>query len=163
MVDWDLVKFQYEMFHEPVEVLAEENQVSAKMIRIAINEKGWKRAPVRGITEIKDLKDIDEFTDEVMTQMKGRLDVMSLVKLAALNPRYIALETAIIKKAMEITQSILPGSPQAADALQKIAGVLEKLGERNAFAKAKNEAADGESSGITVQILNQIEAAQPNP
>ena len=129
--DWGLIKIQYEMFGEDLDVLAEEYGVRPRALRYAADEGGWKRLPVgkvvRDWTEIESMEDI---SDEIIDSVKKRQDILYTLKQSALLPRYILLEAALLGKATEVVHGVSPEHPTAAAQLKMAADILTSLREK---------------------------------
>lgn len=160
-VDWDAIKVQYEIFHEDVRLLAAENKVNPALIEYAVQERGWKRAPMKGIMhEVKDLNNLEELTDEILGAAGDRLTTINMLKAVSMNPKYIALETAIITKALAVVESLMVQAPTAGDQLKKIADVLLSL-KQNSIPSANVAGKNGKDDGrVIVQIMNTVDLIQ---
>ena len=160
-VDWDAVQIQYEVFHESIENIAAENQISRSLVEYAIEDKGWKRTKLNGqMQQVKDVGDLEEVTDDVINSMGDRLSAINMLKAATMNPRYIALETAILAKAREIVSSITPGTPTAGDQLKKVSEVLDKLRTAAIPNNMAGQHGNGDDGRIVVQIMNTVDLIQ---
>jgi len=162
-IDWDAIRVQYELFHEDVEVLAQENGTTAAMIEYAIADKGWRRAPMKGMMhEVRDVAELSDLTDDVLSSVSERMGTINVLKAAAMNPKYIALETAILGKAKEIVSSLMPSAPTAGDQLKKVAEVLQKLREQSIPAIAGTDQ-HNDDGRVMVQIMNNVDLIQSEP
>ncbi len=160
-IDWDTIRIQYEIFHESVDVLAQENGTTPAMIEYAVQEKGWSRAPMKGMLhDVRDVSTLEQVTDDVIASVAERVSTINVLKNAAMNPRYIALETAIINKAKEIVSALMPQAPTAGDQLKKVTEVLDKLRDR---AQPATSTGSGSDDRVVVQIMNNIDLQQQEP
>lgn len=163
-VDWESVKMQYEIYHEEVNVLAQENDISMEMLNYAIESQEWKRIPMKGLMHsVKDVSNLESCSEDVMDSIQERLGIVNVLKSATMNPKYIALETAILTKAKEIVKGIAAQGVNAGDQLKKISEVLEKLRLSSVPAALRGEEGHGNDNRITVQILNQAQIAKESP
>jgi len=163
-IDWDALQVQYEVFHEPVKTLAEENHVDPVLIEYAVEEKGWKRTPISGVMhKVKDVGDLEEITDDILMAVGDRLAAVNILKAATMNPRYIALETAILAKAREIVMSMMAQGPTAGDQLKKVAEILTSLREYSIPSMAKAKGANEDDGRVVVQIMNTVDLIQSEP
>lgn len=159
-VDWEAIRLQYELYNEEAVTLANENDVSLEMVEYAIESQGWKRAPVNGLmSTVGDARNLDSCSEDVMESIQERLSVVNILKSATMNPKYIALETAILNKAREIVHALTPGTANVGDQLKKVAEVLEKL-KLASVPPGMREDGSGNDNRITVQILNQTQISQ---
>ncbi len=157
-VDWESVKLQYEIYHEKAENLAQENDISMDMLNYAIESQGWKRAPINGLMhEVRDISNLESCSEDVMDSIQERLGIVNVLKSATMNPKYIALETAILVKAKEIVKAIESRAVNSGDQLKKISEVLEKLRLSSIPAALRGEDGGKNDNRITVQILNQAQ------
>ena len=153
MTDWKLLKLQYEVFGESVENLAESSEVSVGAIEYAVEEENWKQKPLA--IAIRDWEYSDKLEDVntgVLDEVKSRLGVLEALKRSALAPQYMAVEAAILNKALEIVRT-LENESNAAGQLKQIAEVIASLKGDDAKAKADGS----EKDGINIQILNYVE------
>lgn len=157
MVDWKMVRMQYEVFNQQPDVLCLEYGIKPGVIEFAIEEEGWRRLPVSNLVKDWDeIKEMDELTDEVIDDAKSRLSLLTLVKQATLSTRYIALESAILHKAYDFVQTLGTEHPGAAKQLKEVTEVLGKLQDRNALLYGRNTEDGEEQQKVVVQIMNKI-------
>lgn len=150
----EVAKVQYELLNHPVEQIALDNNLPVTVINYAVEHKGWKRRPIG-----KALLDIETDEDAVL----DKVTALSILKDATLLPGYIALETAIIQKAMEMVKDLPPELPSSGDVLQKIEKVFTSLaGSQSLFArvKAAKEGSSGSDNRLQVVIQNKFENGQ---
>jgi len=158
-IDWDAVKVQYEIFHEDVRCLAAENKVNPALIEYAVKERGWKRAPMKGIMhDVKDIYDLEEITDDILNAAGERLTTINMLKAVTMNPKYVALENAIIAKAMEVVNSLMPQAPTAGDQLKKVADLLSSLRAKSIPSAGVDKSKD--DGRVVVQIMNTVDLVQ---
>ena len=157
-IDWALLKLQYEVLHEDVETLAVENGTTPRVINYAIRSENWQRVPLtQAIKDWSDIDSLDQLTDSVVEQVTTRLSALALLKQAAMNPRYIALETAIVGKAMEIIRNINSQHPLATTQLKNIAEVFEKLKGANGLLSKAAQDAGGDAEKMVVVLQQRFE------
>lgn len=156
-VDWGLIKLQYEVFGLSREEILEDGQVSATQLDYAIEEQGWRRMPTAcALQDYRDLGDLEQVGTDLIEEVQNRLRTLRTIKQAVLSPRYIALETAILGKALDTIQTIDPATPQAAGQIKVLTEVLSSLKEQNQMV---GPAASGEGEGgggMTVKIMTQV-------
>ena len=156
-IDWGLVKIQYELFGETAQSLAEEYDTTLRMIQYAIDDGGWEPKPIAtAITEWQNLDNIEDLPSDMLDQVKDRMSILFTLKQSALNPRYIAIETAILGKAQQVIQNIGPDHPNAAAALKAMAETFHMLREANGVGGSKNDEPD---NSITVNIQQRVDRA----
>ena len=158
LVDWGLIRVQYETLGCTVAQLADEFQVSESMIRYAIEEEDWKPLPIcAAAQDWRDVEQVQDIGEELLTEVQDRLRIIRTVKQSTLSPKYIALETAILGKGLEVIRSIHPENPQAASQLKQITEVLQSLTGGKSAGVAGG--AESEKKAVTVKIMSQ---AGPN-
>lgn len=159
MVDWGLIKIQYELFGETAEELADQFEVSLPMIKYAIKEERWQQLPIaNAIQDWKNLDDLQEMPADIVDQVRDRMSILFTLKQSTLNPRYIAIETALLGKAQTIIQNLQPDHPNAASILRSISDVFVALREATGMVdKAQQE----DSGGVKVNILTRVEGGKP--
>lgn len=99
-VDWDLVQFNYEALQRSIPDLAKEFNVPETVIKYAAKEQGWVRIPL----------------EELQTK-----------KAEYLSPRYFALETTLLSKAMMMAARLEIDKPAASNTLKTLVTVLKDL------------------------------------
>lgn len=155
-VDWGLIKMQYEVFGLSKEEILEDGTVTAAQLDYAIDEQGWSRLPVcSALQTYRDLGDLNEVGTALIDEVQGRLRTLRTIKQGVLSPRYIALETAILGKALETIQVIDASQPQAAQQIKTLTDVLHSLKDQNNMVGAGG-AEDGGTSGVTVNIMSKV-------
>ena len=154
-IDWNLVKVQYELFGAEVNDLAEAYQTSPRMIEYAVKEHKWERKPLAAAACNWDqLSDLSLVDDTLIDEVTKHLQVLHTLKLSALHPSYIALETAIVTKALMVVQGIAAEDPQAAEKLKSITAVLESLGTRSGVGPAKQQE---QAPSLRVMVMGQVD------
>lgn len=151
MTDWDVIRMQYEVFEAPVEQIARENMVEPGLIEYAIEHEHWERKP------LPDSKD----ADDLVVAVQDRVSKMNVMKMVALNPMYIELETAILSKAKKIVKGLSAELPTSSDQLKKVAEVLSLLSVRSGL--TAEGGGSGDDNRVVVQIMNQAEVQQATP
>ena len=152
-IDWDLLRFMYETYGASVESLAHENDTTVRMVEYVMEQQGWKRQIVA--EDARDWTDIKVEDSEMLEVVQEKMNVLSLLKQHALNPKLQALETSLINKAIVVTQALDPNIPSTAESLQKLGNLLEKLKMSNPAIQAhhrKEEQGDS-GNGIKIQIV----------
>lgn len=159
-IDWGLIKVQYEIFGEDIRTLADENQISPSLIHYAAEEGDWQKVPLAEATrDWRDLDQLDAAGDQLIDEVTKRMRIMRTIKQSALSPQYIALETALLGKAMDLIKTIDPASPGAAGQLKTVSDMIVSLQEKNNGSVAIQPSGGAEGSGgITVQIMSQVGA-----
>lgn len=156
-VDWGLIKLQYEVFGLSEDEILEDGQVSRTQLRYAIDEQGWQQLPTATtLQDYRDLGSVEDAGADLIDAVQDRLRTLRTIKQAVLSPRYIALETAILGKALETLNTISADQPTAAAQIKVLTEVLTQLKAQNNMVGAGAGGAEGENKGVTVRIMNQV-------
>lgn len=154
-IDWNLLRYMYEVHGSTVEELAEENGTSEQMVKYVSEQQGWKQTQLA--KSATDWTDVSDHRDEdVIEEVQQRMSAVSLLRQIAVNPKLQAFETALLNKAIDATHFVDITMPNSADALCKLGDLLDKLKESNPALKAlnkKSEAAVAGNNSIKVQIV----------
>lgn len=153
-IDWDLLKFLYEVHGATEEELAEENGTTLRMVEFVRDKQGWKRSKLAKTT--RQWSDLEEADDEVVDDIQQKMAVSSLLKQFSVNPKLQLFEVSIIAKAIDTVRSLDPAIPSTAESLQKLGSLLEKLKESNPAIRSNQRRQEAESAGagtIKVQII----------
>ena len=154
MIDWGLVKLQYEIFGESVEDLAVQFDTSTRLIDYAIKNENWQRFPIAtALSDWRNLDSIEELPPDLVDQVRDRMSILFTLKQSTLNPRYIAIETAILGKAQNIIQNLSPEHPNAAQVLKAIADVFTSLRDAAGMVGKQQEE---EQKGVQVNIMTKV-------
>lgn len=156
-VDWGLVKLQYEVFGLSEQEIIEDGQVTPTALKYAIEEQGWQRLPTaEALQDYRDLGDLNEVGTSLIDEVQGRLRTLRTIKQAVLSPRYIALETAILGKALDVIQNVDANAPQAAAQIKVLTDVIASLKEQNKMVGAGEVGAEGGGSALQVNIISKV-------
>ena len=154
-IDWNLLRYMYEVHGVSEEDIADENDTSLSMVEYVRDTQGWRRSKLaESANDWKQLEDHRD--DDMMADVQQRMSAISLLQQVANNPRLHAFETALITRAIDTTQYLDPANPQTADLLCKLGALLEKLKSTNPALKAlskKSEEAGSGSGSIKIQIV----------
>lgn len=154
LIDWDLLQLQYEILHEPLDQIAEANDVSTTTLQYAIEEKGWERKEVPMVMDNAS-GDLDDAADA----LKKRIKVVQLLKIANFNARYTQLESKAITRLKDLVEDLDTGLPHAAAQMKDIISAMKELKSlsESSGGESINEE-DGSGSSLHVNILNQVES-----
>jgi hypothetical protein len=156
----DILKIQYELFDLSPEAIAIANQVPTSHIEALIEDLKWTKNPLITKTlDISEVKDLTTVTEEYVSQLKDKLNIVSLLKQEILNPTYTKFETLLVYKAIEVVEKLDSEKPNAAKDLKIITSILAELLQNNANLTSAKEAVDGTDNKVVVQIMNQVEKA----
>ena len=156
-VDWGLLKVLYEINGEEIPTLADEFGIAPSLIEYAAAEGEWQRLPLADATrDWRDLDQLEAVGDELIDEVTKRLRIMRTIKQSALSPQYIALESALLNKAMQLIQAIDPTQPGAATQLKTVSDMVAGLQEKNNGSTGAAGGDEAGSRGFTVQVLAQV-------
>lgn len=113
-VDWDLAKFKYEVLGFSFEDLAAELSIPVTIVQFASKDKGWDRSSLVG-------------SSSILEEIKKKNSAANVLKQQFLGPKYIALETTLLSKALELATQLDTQKPQAVTALKTLVQVLKDL------------------------------------
>lgn len=152
MIDTTLLKIQYEIFGESEEALAQQFNLTPKMLKYIVDEKKFRRLPVVKSADEWMNGDFKDATDDVLDKVKQRLKVLQTLKQQTLNPAYVALETAVLTKLTEVVANISVTEPGAASRLQTVASTIAAMRP-----EATEKAAEANSQpNFTVNIMGVV-------
>jgi hypothetical protein len=153
-IDWGLVKIQYEIFGESKKSLAEQYGTTTRMIEYAAESGSWRRKQIaQAVQAWEDIDNIKELPPDLLDEVQSRMQILFTLKQSTLNPRYIAIEAAILGKTQQVIQNLNPEDPNAADILAAMAKVFTALRE-TAGITGRNSEEKGKS--ITVKIMSKV-------
>ena len=156
-IDWGLVKLQYEIFGETVQDIATEYDTTPRFIQHAIDNEGWKRLPVAdALRDWTNIESVEDIPPDMVDQVRDRMNILFTLKQSSLNPRYIAIEAAILGKAQGVIQNLDPDHPNAESVLKAISEVFTSL--RDVAGPGGRNAQAEESKGITVQVMTRSQS-----
>ena len=154
-IDWSLLRLQYELFGETVESLAEQYDTTPAMIQYAVDEKGWQITPLaQAVGKWKTIPDLKDVPPGLLDEVRDRMDILFTLKQSTLNPRYIAIETAILGKAHQVVESLNPEDVSAASVLKSMTDIFVSLREAVGMGGRKREEVG--SGPMQIQILTQV-------
>lgn len=151
-IDWTVARMLYEVFGETFEAIAECYEATPRMISYAAEQQNWERLP-----NVVDSPRVKGNEDEaVLDEIQDRLKMLQTVKSSALSPRYIALESAILTKAIEMVNSITQEDVAMAAKLKEAAAILRTLREQNGTSQNAQNGANNGNGSTRVVILNAV-------
>ena len=157
IIDWDLLRLQFEVLHESPVNLAEANNVSVEAIEYAIEEKGWKQKPYSDVIgSWKDLQTLEDKTDGIIDALKKRNRIIQLLKINDFNGRYTQLEATAISKIQNIIANIDSDLPTAAGQIKEAVLAIAALKELSEKTDAGDASGEEEQVGVHVTINNQV-------
>jgi hypothetical protein len=169
-IDWNLLKFEYEVLGKSLEEIQAENEINPSIM--AYQAKDWVQAPLsqREKLHFTNLSSVHELTEEITAQIKEQTNQQLLLKQNHLLPRYIKLENILLEKSINIASSLESSTPGAASTLRALAKILLDLLQYNPLLSPKvdsNETSDDGSREWTVTFVDapakSSREAQPVP
>lgn len=156
-IDWSLVQLQYEVFGESFDEIAKAYDTTPRMIEYAAEKRGWKRLPVaEAVQNWTDLDKLEDVSDELIDEVQKRMKIMRTIKESALAPRYMAVETAILGKALELLQNLDSTDPHATIKLKAVAEVLKSLKDQNGMTVQSAQNEQNAAPSFKINILNHV-------
>lgn len=161
-VNWDLVKFQFEILGYSLEELQQEYEVSSAVM--SYQARNWVQAPAskREQLQFTNLDSIEEMSNEVLAQITDEAIITSLIKQKHFLPKYLELENILLAKAISLAKT-LQEERASVSALNTLASVLDSLLKHNPILKAqevKNEDEGGVGSPTEWKVTVVRAAAQ---
>lgn len=151
-IDWGLLQLQYEMFHATADELAEEYGTTPRMIDYYAQERGWVRSPLAVVAQ--DYSKVDPSDkDSISSSIQENTRLLHSLKQSTLNPRYVALEAAILGKCLALVKNLETDNPLTATALKSVSDILKSLKE---VQSGKSGAESQEREGFKLIVMNQI-------
>lgn len=141
----------YEVFDEDFESIAEAYDTTPRMIQYRAEEQGWSK-PIN----VVDKPQLDG-SEEALEAVNERLATLQTIKQSALAPKYIALESQIISKTLEIIQMITAEDPAAAAKLKEASSILRTLREQNGMTVQSQNGQNGQGGNtLKIAILTAV-------
>jgi hypothetical protein len=126
-INWDMVKFEFEVLGATLEDLEEKYEVAPALMKY--NARNWAPCPATKQKELAftKLEDIETLTDEIASQVKQESEIVSLVKQKFLLPKYVHLEQILLEKTITLATSLEATDRASANAIKTLASVLRDL------------------------------------
>ena len=142
-VNWDLVKFKFEVLGIPLETLAVELQLSLPVLQF--NSQSWKQIPLasKKPLDLEDLTSLEDILTKLGSETSSQTKAFAILKQKFLGPKYVELETVLLHKAISIAQEIRLDDPKAASTLNSLTAILGSLLMHNPLLKPGNDGNDG--------------------
>lgn len=118
-VNWELMKFKYEVLEASLEDLSAEHGISPSALQYAARD--WNQVPL--VERGKDFDASSGIQEDVVKQSK----VFSLLKEKYLGPKYIELETTLLHKAIEVANNLPSEGPGVAKTIKDLAEIYKNL------------------------------------
>jgi hypothetical protein len=158
-VDWNLLKFQYEVLGVSAEQLAEENpNTSLGLIQDAIQEQHWIAGSIDSLVPVIQQEDNEAAALEQYTNAtKAHLVGANLLKQKALFPEFAKVEAVLLSKVAQAALAVDANDEKACHRLNNLVKSLQGLLANNQFLTTTiDQDADPNGNGFTVQIVNQV-------
>lgn len=141
-INWDLLKFEYEVLGTSLEDLQEKYDVSQAMMQYSA--KTWVQAPVtkREALQFTKLDSLTELSEDVAAKVAEESAIVSTIKQKYLLPKYIQLENILVTKAISLASS-LTNDKVNASTLSTLTNILNNLLTNNPLL-TKTEAPEAE-------------------
>jgi hypothetical protein len=139
-----LMQVQYEVLHDSIDKIADEHDVSRKMVEYAVKQHGWERKDLSA-SEQGDALEVAN-TDRQMA-----LEAVHTLRQGVLDPQYIKIEASLVNKAIEIINSIQAAEPTASRRLKEITDILSTLRPTKAMQKQTEQA-----GGLKLMVMTHV-------
>lgn len=162
-VNWDIVKFKYEVMHRSLEELAAEYSLSLKVLQFTASS--WQRIPLAKDISVQfddsALSDVTTLTDALKAKVENKTQVFSVLKQKFLAKKYTELETILLYKAIDIATSISSTDPAAARTVRSLTETLKELLDMNPLLKPQVEDIVGDKDTVwTVNVVSEQKTAK---
>lgn len=118
-VNWELLRFKYEVLEHSIKDLAVEHQLSESVLKYAAEK--WVQVP------LEERKSEEDIQDGIKSDVVEQAKIFSLLKQKFLNPKYIELEATLLHKAIEVASKIDPNTQGSAKIIQMLTDTLKNL------------------------------------
>lgn len=156
-IDWELMRFLYEVHGTTLESIAEDNGISLSMVEYVHDKQEWKQSPAA--LEVRNWSDLPTAEEDLLKAVQDKMTVSSLLKQCALNPRLQTLEAIVLNKAIQSVAMLdfedIPAASIVAS-LQKLGDLVDKLKASNPaiqMCNRKQQAQELQDNSIKVQII----------
>jgi len=136
-VNWELVKFKYEMLGYSLEDLAKEHSLSTAVLDY--NSKSWKQISLEqdASIDIKSIESIEDVLTKLNSQVINQTQAFQILKQKFLGSKYIELEAILLQKTISIASHISDDDTKAASTLRSLTEVLTNLIGQNPLLKSE--------------------------
>jgi len=138
-IDWNLLKFEFEVLGKSLEELADSYEINASIM--AYQAKDWKQSPasIRESLQFTKLDSITELSEEIASQVKNEAEIISLIKQKFLLPKYVQLENILLEKSIALASSLESTTTGSASAIRTLTSTLMDLLKNNPILAPKEE------------------------
>jgi len=157
-INWELVKFQYEVLGMSLPDLASQYNLSLSHIELAAED--WVRIPLaeRKALVIEDTSSMEKVTEQMLRQVREQARTSSILKQKHLGPKYMALEVMLLSKATEVLQNLDINDRNSATAVKTLTSVLKDLLEHNTLINAEGDKEEfGDGGGVNKWEITIVE------
>lgn len=158
-VDWELIKLQYEMFGSSLEEISADTAIPMARLEYAAAEGNWRQTTLPVVkTDVQKIASLPtaEARENLLEEINERIGLQNIVKTSALAPQYASAEARILRKAVELIQSIADEANGPAK-LKILTDVITMLKSQNPVLAPAKEAAGGGGTSLKVVIQNKFD------
>jgi hypothetical protein len=125
-INWDSVKFNYEVLGHSEKAIKEKWGISDSLFEYV--SRNWKRHPVSQRKEInfRPTADINELTVESIQSVSNEVELTNLIKQRYINELSVELEHTLLVKALSISHT-LPEDSSSINSIRNLVGILHKI------------------------------------
>lgn len=125
-INWDSVKFNYEVLGHSKEAIQEKWGISDALFEYV--SRNWKRHPVSERKELnfRPTADIRELTVEAIQSVTNEVELTNLIKQRYINELSVELEHTLLAKALAISHT-LPEEQASISHIRNLVGILHKI------------------------------------
>lgn len=148
-------RFDYEYMGRDIPDLERIYGYPTLLIEREIEANGWERKIEP--TQLPDSSDMATFAKALEETTRTKLSIIALFRQIENQPMIAQLEKIFLQKAITLANGLTEVDPRAAQKLQTLVNTIATLQDRDPVKLADSLKQATENSGVTVQIMNQIQ------
>lgn len=148
-------RFDYEYMGKSVQELSKLYGFPEHLIEQEIVNEAWERKLEP--QSLPDTKDITAFAKALEDQTRTKLSIIALFRQIEHQPLLAQIEKEVLEKILALVSSISDMDDRAANKIKALVDATNAISERNPVSLADELGRNKNSSGLVVQILNQIQ------
>ena len=130
-INWELLKFKYEVLGVSIEDLASEHSVSGPVLKFNSQDCNQLSLASQQPLDLKDLTSLEDILLKLGSETASQTKAFGILKQKFLGPKYVELETVLLHKAIEMANALKSEDPRGAATLRSLSTVLHDLLEQN--------------------------------
>jgi len=153
-INWELVKFKYEMLGYSLEDLAREHSLSTAVLEYS--SKDWKQISLEqdASIDMENIESIEDVLTKLNSQVINQTQAFQILKQKFLGSKYIELEMILLHKTISIASSISDTDIKSAATLRTLTEVLMNLIDQNPLLKSIEAPAKEEDKTWKIEFVD---------